>query len=786
MKKLFGLACLSALFGLMTSCNQKVVTVKSYDEGINIIPVPAEMQQQDGQFKLTKGTSFYASTPEAEKVAQFFADRINKSTGYSLDVKDKDESNCIAINIDPNLQLGDEGYTLDVTPKKVNIVAKTAAGAFYAMDSFMQLLPAEIESQGVVNDVVWTAPCVNIKDQPRFGYRGFHIDACRHFIHTEEVKKLIDVMAMFKINIMHWHLTEDQGWRIEIKKYPRLTEYGSKRIEGEGNEYGGFYTQEEIKDIVNYATERFVTIVPEIEMPGHELAAIAAYPNLSCKGDSITPRSIWGIEDVVMCPGKEDMFNFLEDVLAEVVPLFPGKYFHIGGDECPKESWKKCPACQTRIRQEHLQGDAQHTAEEKLQSYVIQRMEKVLAKYGKSIIGWDEILQGGLSPNATVMSWRGVAGGIAAGLQNHDVVMTPGHEGGMYFDYYQGDSKIEPVAIGGYTTLEKTYNYDPVPDTLRTIGKEKYILGVQGNTWTEYIYNNDLLEYRMFPRALALAEIAWSPVDRKDLTDFYRRVNNAYVRLDAHEINYHIPQPEQPNGSCNFIAFTDEATLTFQTSRPEKMVYTTDNSTPTPESTEYIEPLKFKENTVLKIATVLPSGKMSPIRTINIEKQTLSPAQADVKPLPGLKLKTTDGNFLKPNELDGITEWKQKVVKTLEEIPHQVPTTEDMRNIPHYGAIAEGLINIPADGIYYISSNYDQVWIDGKLVNNNEGQVKRYSRADTSMALAAGWHQLKVVFLGNIIGGWPSQWDSGRISLREAGQEQFTPIAAEQLGYIAQ
>ena len=608
------------------------------------------------------------------------------------------------------------------------------------------------------------------------------LDPCRHFIPVENVKKQLDVLSLFKINTFHWHLTDDQGWRIEIKKYPKLTEIGSKRIDGEGTEYGGFYTQEEIKDIVAYAAERFITVIPELETPGHELAAISAYPELSCKGQPTTPRIIWGVEDIVMCPGKEDMFKFLEDVVEEMVPLFPGTYFHIGGDECPKSSWKNCPACQARIKAEGLKADKNHTAEERLQSYVIQRMEKMLAKHGKKIIGWDEILEGGLSPEATVMSWRGESGGIASALQDQDAIMTPGGNG-MYLDTFQGDSKIEPVSIGGYTLLEKVYSYNPVPDTLVTLGKEKYIKGVQANHWSEYMYNTDIMEYRMYPRMLAVSEIAWTPLDKKDYKDFERRINNAYVRLDGHDVNYHIPQPEQPNGSCNFVAFVDSTSLTFKTTRPETMVYTLDGTDPTPSSTQYTEPIKVTETTTLKIRTVLPSGKMSPVRNITVEKQTLAPAKMVEKTTPGLKMKMADGTFFKASELDKATDWKEMTVKSLRDIRSQVQSTESMRGVKQYGAVATGYVDIPEDGVYYFTTNNDEVWIDGKLLISNEGEVKRFSRNDKSVALAKGLHELKVVFLGHIIGGWPSLWDDASISIRKADQERFTPIKPEQLFY---
>ena len=618
MKKLLATFCAGMALCFLASCAEPQGEVKSYNQGINIIPTPQSLVQHDGFFRLGSNTAIAAASPEAKTVAEFFAAKMRTATGLNIQVAEKGN---IQLSVDPSLDVAnDEGYTLDVTKDGAVVVAKTAQGLFYGMQSFLQLLPAEIESPSKVNGIAWQAPAVSIKDAPRFGYRGIMLDPCRHFMPVENVKKYLDVLSLFKMNRMHWHLTDDQGWRIEIKKYPKLTEIASKRIDGEGTEHSGYYTQEEIKEIVKYAADRFITVVPELELPGHEMAAIAAYPNLSCKGEQGTPRVIWGVEDIVMCPGKEDMFTFLQDVIDEMVPLFPSEYFHIGGDECPKISWKNCPLCQKRIKEEGLKADSKHSAEERLQSYVIQRMEKYLATKGKKIIGWDEILEGGLAPSATVMSWRGEDGGIAAALMDHTVIMTPGGNG-MYLDAYQGDSKIEPVTIGGYTLLEKTYSYDPIPDTLVAMGKSNYILGVQGNTWSEYMYDEAKRDYMVFPRILAVAEIGWTNLDRKDYKDFERRIENAYVRLDGHAINYHIPQPEQPNGSCNFVAFTDKASLEFKTTRPIKMVYTLDGSEPTPASTAYTAPIEITETTTLKIASVLPSGKMSPIRTIQVEKQ---------------------------------------------------------------------------------------------------------------------------------------------------------------------
>lgn len=779
MKRFVSTLCAGVAICLLSACSQPAEQ-KPYNQGIHIIPAPMSLVQNEGYFVLNRKTTVYASTPESKTVADFFIPKINRSTGYELTISDSMPEKGIALLIDNSLDVNDEGYTLDVNPKRVTVKARTPQGLFYGMQSLMQLLPAEIEHPAVVDGIAWQAPAVTVKDEPRFSYRGMMLDPCRHFMSVDEVKRNLDVLALFKINTMHWHLTDDQGWRIEIKQYPKLTEIGSKRIEGEGFEYGGFYTQEEIKDIIKYAADRFITVIPEIEVPGHEMAAIAAYPELSCKGEPGVPRIIWGVEDIVLCAGKESTFEFFENVFKEVVELFPSEYIHIGGDECPKTEWKTCPLCQKRIREEGLKAQDGHSAEERLQSYFVQRMEKVLAKYGKKIIGWDEILEGGLAPTATVMSWRGEEGGIAAAGMEHEVIMTPQNDG-MYLDRFEGDSKIEPVTIGGYASLEKVYNYNPTPIVLVEQGKDKYIKGVQCNTWSEYMYTNELRELRIYPRIIALAETAWTPLDRKDYKDFERRIDNAYVRLDGHGVKYHIPQPEQPNGSCNFVAFLDKTELAFTTSRPVKMVYTLDGSEPVVSSPIYESPIPFTESGVLKIRSVLLSGKMSPVRTITVEKQSLAPAKTIEKMAPGLKMDLTYGYFLDVASLKEAKEWKSSAIRSLREIRSVERSSESMRGVKHYGAIASGYVNIPDDGVYFISSDLEEVWIDGKLLVDNKGEVKRFSRKDNSVALAKGLHEIKVVFLSHIIGGWPSIWNNGNVSLRKSDAERFQPITPEML-----
>ena len=755
MKKNFlATLCIGASLGLLTACGSATGEVKPYNEGINIIPMPQSLVQQDGFFKLSSGTKFGVTSPEAKTIAEFFAAKMSQSTGYQITVA---EQGNITLTLNPELEMNDEGYTLDITSNSVQIAAKTAQGLFYGMQSFMQLLPAEIESAEKVEGIEWRAQAVSIKDEPRFEYRGMMLDPCRHFVSVEHIKKYIDVLSLFKINRMHWHLTDDQGWRIEIKKYPKLTEIGSKRIDGEGTEYGGYYTQEEIKEVVKYAADRFITVVPELEMPGHGMAAIAAYPELSCKGEKGNPRIIWGVEDVVFCPGKESTFQFLQDVIDEMVPLFPSEYFHIGGDECPKANWKTCPACQKRIATEGLKADKGHTAEERLQSYVIRRIEKYLETKGKKLIGWDEILEGGLAPSATVMSWRGEEGGIAAALTNHTVIMTPGGNG-MYLDHYQGDSKIEPVTIGGYSTLEKTYSYNPMPDTLVAMRKEEFILGVQGNVWSEYIYSDAKRDYMTFPRILAVAEIGWTPVDRKDFSDFSRRINNACVRLDQYGINYHIPMPEQPNGSCNTVAFVDSTSLEFTTTRPMQMVYTLDGSEPTAASPVYSSALSIDQTTTIKAKGFKEGYQASRTLTIQATKAEFRPALSVSAGKQGTAYTYVEGYFQKVADL--------KNGKVIEKGVMPEPSIKNAKQPDHFGYTFEGLINVPEEGVYTFYTRSDDgsvLYIDGEKIVDNDASHAAIS-ATGRIALQKGFHSYKLLYFEDYEGeelGWGWKRPSG-------------------------
>ncbi|EKD31749.1 MAG: hypothetical protein ACD_77C00257G0001, partial [uncultured bacterium] len=480
------------------------------NETINIVPRPVSVVTGNGSFSLTNKTLIFYNFQgkDVENITGALTSHLNKFYGISglkQSFSLNSVKNSIFIAINPKADIKKEGYKLIVKKEGIVLEASAPNGLFYGIQSLIQMMPAMEERLTEIR-----IQAAEIYDFPRFDWRGLHLDVCRHFMPKVFVLKYIDYMAMHKYNTFHIHLTEDQGWRIEIKKYPRLTEVGSMRREtiiGRGNTpvklydgipHGGFYTQEDIKEIVEYAAKRYVTVVPEIEMPGHALAALASYPELGCTGGPYEVSTRWGVFKDVMCAGKESTFEFLQNVMDEVLELFPSQYIHIGGDECPKDSWKVCPSCQQKIKELGLKD------EHELQSYFIQRMEMYINNKGRNIIGWDEILEGGLAPNAAVMSWRGEAGGIEAARQHHYVVMTPGTH--CYLDHYQAEPSSQPQAIGGFTPLEKIYNYEPVPSSL-SAEEAKYVMGAQGNVWTEWMATPAHVEYMVYPRAAALAEV---------------------------------------------------------------------------------------------------------------------------------------------------------------------------------------------------------------------------------------------------------------------------------------
>jgi len=612
---------LSIFFGLLISSS----TFAQSDPNLGIIPAPVSVTRANGNFVLDKTTILINQSIDGAKSADLLNAYIVNKAGFALresKVLQPNQKSILLTSAGAD-QLPNEGYTIKVTPNQILITGK-GAGLFYAVQSAMQLLPEKVADK-------ITIPAVVINDYPRFTYRGTMLDVSRHFFPISFIKKYIDQLAYYKINTFHWHLTDDQGWRLEIKKYPKLTQIGSTRsgsvignYPGKGNylsEVKGFYTQDEAKEIVRYAAERYITVIPEIELPGHASAAIAAYPELSCFPDRDTfisektpwagtrkgklVQQTWGVFDDIFVP-SENTFTFLNNVLDEVANVFPSKYIHIGGDEAPKTYWKESAFCQALMKEKGLKD------EHELQSYFIQRIEKHLNAKGKSIIGWDEILEGGLAPNATVMSWRGEDGGIAAAQQNHDVIMTPGSMG-LYIDHKQSNSPDEPVTIGGYAPYQKIYAYDPIPAVL-TVDQRKYIKGVQANMWTEYIKTPEKAENHAFPRLLALAEIAWTPVDRKDLKNFSEnRLPKHLARLDKMNINYWVPTPiGQSEKPLNGGEFTIDLKAPVTGG---KIYYSLDGSRPSENAFLYAQPVKVivpkGEKRTLRTIVIAPSGKRS-------------------------------------------------------------------------------------------------------------------------------------------------------------------------------
>lgn len=588
----------------------------------NVVPLPKQLNSAtDAPFKLSANTAIHClgSSANMKRNAQMLATYIKQSTGIQpiIDKKGKDGTT-IVLGIDTSID-NSEGYRLEVRHNQISIYGASSAGVFYGIQTLRKALPV---AKGKLTQV--EVPAVNISDEPRFAYRGTHLDVSRHFVSTDSVKRFIDMLALHNINRFHWHLTDDQGWRVEIKKYPRLTSIGSKRDETvighnsdkyDGVPYGGFYTQKEIKDIVKYAAERYITIVPEIDLPGHMQAALAAYPEYGCTGGPYKVWTKWGVSDNVLCAGNDKAMMFICDILKEIVGLFPSKYIHIGGDECPKTQWKKCPKCQSRIKDLHLETDSTHSPEECLQSFVVKNVDEYLRSFGRYIIGWDEILEGGEStPYATIMSWRGESGGIAAAKRGYDVIMTPNTY--LYFDYYQSaDKQNEPVANGGYLPLDVVYGYEPMPKDLDS-DEQKFIIGVQANLWTEYMPTYRQVEYMALPRLAALSETQWCMPELKDYDGFRSRLLNLFNVYDMQGYNYakHLYNVAIDIDSDNKW---HEIVVHMSTAGNAEIRYTLDGSEPTAASTLYTGPLHLQQAAKIR-AIALRDGKVSRVSAKDI------------------------------------------------------------------------------------------------------------------------------------------------------------------------
>ncbi|HPE17174.1 MAG TPA: family 20 glycosylhydrolase [Tenuifilaceae bacterium] len=598
MRNILLISTFLAIVFLFQGCNSEKTI-----ETVNVIPQPVKTVKSKGKFTINPETSIVYNDSSLLFLSTYAAELLDKELNIKLPVRQNllENEDLINLEILENQvdSLGDEGYFLDINPKKIQISANTPAGVLYGIQTVYQLFGENQNGE---------LPSLQITDYPRFSYRGMHLDVARHFMPIEFIYKVIDYLAIHKMNTFHWHLTDDQGWRIEIKKYPKLTEVGAWRVDMENlhwnnrpliNDpanatYGGFYTQDQVKDVVAYAAQRNITVIPEIEMPAHVMSVLAAYPELSCTGENlgVPPGGVWPITHI-FCAGNEKTFEFIEGVLAEIMEIFPSKYIHIGGDEADKTNWKNCKKCQKRIKDEGLKD------EQELQSYFTKRIEKFLNHNGRVLIGWDEILEGGLAPNAVVMSWRGEQGGIEAAKHGNHVIMTPGSH--CYFDHYQGDPAVEPLAIGGYTTLKKVYGYEPIPAEL-SADESKFVLGAQANLWTEYMLTPQHVEYMIFPRLAALSEVVWSPKESRNWDSFTNRMKTQYERYSKLGINYSKSayqinveptiNPEKKSLSIN---------LSAEISNPD-IRYTTDGSQPNFSSMKFSKPLEICKTTTIKSA----------------------------------------------------------------------------------------------------------------------------------------------------------------------------------------
>jgi hexosaminidase len=719
------------------------VKAQTADPNLGIIPAPASVKKTAGEFVLSQQTTILADSINNKAVA-FFADYLQNTRMLRTPLKQNNNStliNSIVLTAAGTDGLPADGYRLTITPQQITVAGR-GPGLFYGIQTLIQLMP--MERKAVAN-----LPGVQIEDYPRFVYRGLHLDVSRHFFSVEFIKKYIDLMAAYKLNNFHWHLTDDQGWRIEIKKYPRLTQVGSKRAQTlignfhdrfpqqfDNTPYDGYYTQDQVREVVQYAAARYINVVPEIEMPGHALAALAAYPELGCEPEKGYKTSeTWGVFPDVFCP-SEKTFGFLQDVLTEVIELFPSKLIHIGGDEVPKEAWKKSKFCQDLIKRLKLKD------EHGLQSYFIQRMEKFVNAKGRSIIGWDEILEGGLAPNATVMSWRGEAGGITAAKQNHNVIMTPG-SGGLYLDHAQGKSDQEPVGIGGYAPLSKTYAYNPTPAALSP-AQQKYILGVQANLWAEYIATEAKVQYMVYPRMLALSVVAWTPLANKNYTDFAEtRLPNHLALLDEKGINFRVPTAI---GARDTIVNAAQYSVNLKSPvKGAKIYYTIDGYTPRETDLQYEFPftvnIPLNESRELQTIVITPEGRRSVItRTTIFNKPPLAPVAYNGSS-QGLKYQLISGSFTNTAQLDDARVLDTGVVRNFN-------TAAFKKGNRTFGVIYTGYIRIDGDGKYVFSTQSDDgsaLMIDDQVVVDNDGKHSLFEQGG-EVLLQKGYHKFTLKY----------------------------------------
>ena len=732
---------------VLTACISAPPGVPAPEKVVPVIPAPHVARPGGTESWVAPDTLnvWIADTANAELKALgvLAANIVSVAVGRNvpLETGPSDRHGSVQLRLIQPLVAEKEGaYTLTVAPEGIEISSSSGAGLFYGLQTLRQLFDAAaVPVNGTVRST--RMPSLTIVDTPRFPWRGLHLDVARHFEPVAFVKKYIDLMSRYKLNTFHWHLTDDQGWRIEIRKYPRLTTAGGCRKEtmvaknfqpyvGDGQPYCGFYTQDEIREVVRYAAERYVTVVPEIEMPGHAKAALAAYPELACTPGPFEVRTTWGVDEDVFCPG-DTTFRFLEDVLTEVVELFPGRYIHAGGDEVPKTRWKASPVAQETIRRENLKDEAG------LQSWFIRRIERFLISKNKRLIGWDEILEGGLAPEATVMSWRGTSGGIAAAREGHDVIMSPNSP--LYFDHYQGDARFEPLAIGGLNPLETVYAYEPVPDSL-TPAQAVHILGAQANVWTEYLRTPEAIEYMVWPRALALAELTWSSKEARDWESFQDRLPAALQSLGRLGVAYRIPHVEGLDGDR--LTLVDHVEITLRTAMPGAEIrYTTDGTDPTMSSTKYERPFRVAVaavGTKVTARTFTTTGRASAPRAATFTQTTHRPADNLVVVQPGLRYQYYERSVRSVRAIDTLPQTREAMVPGV--------GRKGDETAERYALRLSGYIRVPVDGMYEFALSSDDgsnLEIGDRVVVNNDGAHGDEQRTGM-IALRKGLHPIMV------------------------------------------
>lgn len=725
---------------LLFSCQFK----KEKAKPVQIIPKPVKIKVDKIQGFNANSIQISAES-ELQDIARLLSEAVQEISEISVEVNasKNDLAGTISLSVNKALK-HKEGYQLEIENNQVTIQGKDDAGVFYGTQSLLQLMSNNISDKSV------NLPALSIEDYPRFQWRGMHLDVSRHFFPKSFIKKYLDVLAMHKLNVFHWHLTDDQGWRIQIDKYPRLTEIAAWRAgtgkerwnyfvepaTKEGPNYGGYYTKDDIREIVEYAKKRQITIVPEIEMPGHTWGVLLAYPELSCAGKSWKKLDDVSFEfSDPFCAGNEKTFEFLEGVLEEVIELFPSEYIHIGGDECKKTPWEVCPHCQKRMKDEKL-----HDVEE-LQSYFIKRIEKFVQSKGRKIIGWDEILEGGLAPNAAVMSWRGEDGGIAAAKAGHNVVMVPSDY--VYFDKAQIDSEKEKIEIGGRNSLDRVYSYNPMPDALNE-EEAKYVLGGQACLWSESVYTEQIAEIRLLPRLSALSEILWTPHEEKDWNSFLTRLGSHLIYLEKFDYEYFVSPPA---GAESNIFLDDSYDIELSHNDPDaKIYYTLDGSKPDEQSNLYSDPIQINSDVELSAIAVTRTGVKSFASYATFKKVELQDATQPSDLEPGLVIQVLEGAIQSLDQIHDLKMIKKMVVQSIE-IPKEVP--ED-----HFALVFIGYIQIPEDGVYTFATDSDdgsRLYINDQILIDNDG-LHGMRKIKDHVALKRGLHKFKVEFFEDYYG----------------------------------